>query len=368
MEDKKTVLSVKNLGVKLMLIVGVLFFGVSGVRASEKRILLFYGNGCPHCVQVDEYFKVEGMYDKYEIERKEIYGDRENASLFNLMMEGAGIPVKERGVPAMVMGKAVLMGDKPIIEGFEQMVEKYMSGEEETASQPMDAGGQVKTDLTWVAVIGASLVDAINPCAFAVLLILITTILSSGDGKKALKSGLMFASSIFISYFLMGMGLYKALEMGGWSQVFYKIVGWLAVMLGLMNLKDYWWYGKGVLMEVPMSWRPKLKKILGSVTNPWGAFGVGFVVSLILLPCTSGPYVVVLGMLAERVEWMRSVGYLALYNLVFVLPMILITIGVYKGLDPAKAEKLRKNNLKILHLVAGVLMLGMGVVILTGMI
>jgi len=117
-----------------------------------------------------------------------------------------------------------------------------------------------------------------------------------------------------------------------------------------------------------MSWRPKLKKILGSVINPWGAFGVGFVVSLILLPCTSGPYVVVLGMLAERVEWMRSVGYLALYNLVFVLPMILITIGVYKGLDPAKAEKLRKNNLKILHLVAGVLMLGMGVVILTGMI
>ena len=156
--------------------------------------------------------------------------------------------------------------------------------------------------------------------------------------------------------------------MGEISHLFFKIVGWLAIFLGLLNLKDYFWYGKGFLMEVPMSWRPRLKSLLKSVTSPAGAFGIGFLVSLILLPCTSGPYIVILGMLAKKALQAKAVLYLILYNLIFISPMVLISFAVYKGFDPAKAEEMRQKRLRTLHLIAGIIMLIMGAVIILGRI
>jgi cytochrome c biogenesis protein CcdA len=164
----------------------------------------------------------------------------------------------------------------------------------------------------------------------------------------------------------MGLGIYKALEIGGISGMFYRAVGWLAILIGLFNLKDFFWYGRGILMEVPVSWRPKMKSIIRSVTTPLGAFGIGFVVSLFLLPCTSGPYIVILGMLAKNSLDMKAVADLVLYNLIFVSPMVLITLAVYAGYDPDKAEEIRQKRLKTLHLITGIVMVLMGFVIVAG--
>jgi cytochrome c biogenesis protein CcdA len=115
-------------------------------------------------------------------------------------------------------------------------------------------------------------------------------------------------------------------------------------------------------MEVPLSWRPALKKLIKSVTSVPGAFLIGFVVSLFLLPCTSGPYIVILGLLAKSATRNYAFLLLLLYNFIFVLPMILITLAVYFNLTTVeKAEKWRKNKLKILHLIAGILVLLLGI-------
>ena len=167
----------------------------------------------------------------------------------------------------------------------------------------------------------------------------------------------------------MGLGLFKVIQItGGFSNQILKIVGVLAIVLGLFNLKDYLWYGKLFVMEVPFSWRPKLKEILKSVTNPVGAFMIGFIVSLFLLPCTSGPYVVILSLLASRTQVIQALSYLVLYNLIFVSPMILITVLVYRGMDPNKAEKVRVKRLKTLHLIAGLVLLVMGLLIVGGVV
>lgn len=331
------------------------------VNAQEmSNIYFFYGRGCLHCAKVEEFFSKHNLYIKYPIEKKEIYFDRNNALLFNQMMVDLEIPEIEQEVPTVVIGKKVLAGDQFITDNFIAEADSFLQQKQlqkATIEQP-------KFDLTLGLVVGGSVVDAINPCAFAVLIILMTTILATGDGKKALKAGIAFSTSIFISYFLMGLGVYKALGVGGMSGLFYKIIGWLAIVLGLLNLKDYFWYEKGFLMEVPMSWRPKLKSLIGSVTSPLGAFGMGFLVSLFLLPCTSGPYIVILGMLAEKTLQAKAILYLALYNFIFISPMLLISLAVYRGFDPAKAEEIRQKRLKTLHLIAGIILLAMGVVIL----
>ena len=349
----------------------------SFVLAQEQsQVYFFYGKGCPHCSNVEKFFEEKNLYQQYPIETKEIYFNRENAIFYNELLDQLGIPHQARGVPTLIMGDKIFVGDKPIIDNFVIEADQFLQANDgqanpQPSSEPLTQSPskpESKPNLTLAAVVGASIVDAINPCAFAVLIILMTTILVSKDGKKALKAGLAFATSIFISYFLMGLGMYKALGIGSVSGLFYKIVGWLALLLGLLNLKDYFWYGKGFLMEVPVSWRPKLKSLIKSATSPVGAFGIGFIVSLFLLPCTSGPYIVILGMLAQKTTQTKAILYLILYNLIFVLPMIIISGAVYRGFDPNKAEEIRQKRLKLLHLVAGIVMIIMGLIILGGLI
>lgn len=330
-------------------------------QEQEKTIYFFYGQGCPHCVQVENFFDENKLWEKYPIEKKEIYFERKNAVLFNQIMEKRGVPQDKRGVPTVVIGDKVLTGDSLITTNFETAADKYLSNTEKKEQKNSDVQ---PSKLTALAVITASLVDAVNPCAFAVLIILMTTILLNDKKKRTLKAGFAFSAAIFISYLLMGLGVYSALSWGGISRVFYTIIGWAAIILGLFNLKDFFWYGKGFLMEVPLSWRPKLKKVLKSVTSPLGAFLIGFVVSLILLPCTSGPYLVILGMLAQKETLTRALIYLILYNLIFVSPMVIISVLVSKGYNPKNAEMIRQKHLKNLHLIAGILMLGVGIMIL----
>jgi len=93
-------------------------------------------------------------------------------------------------------------------------------------------------------------------------------------------------------------------------------------------------------MEVPMSWRPLMQKIIKKVTSPAGAFVVGIVVSLFLLPCSSGPYLTILGYLSSESQSLNLRGYiyLTVYNLIFILPMVIIA-GLI-GFGYSTAEKI----------------------------
>lgn len=348
------------------------------VFSQAPTMILYVGEGCPHCAAVEEFLAEKGYYDKCSIEVKEVYFNRGNAQELTALFEEHNVPLLQRGVPTLLAeGKLYIDGDR---------IRNYLSGlvitEEPSCEQP---------NLLLPALIAGALADSINPCEFAVLILLLTTILAaskvgepkagwfdrllsrlfhrrpSGGSQRALKAGLLFSLAIFLSYLAMGLGLYKALTVGTLPQLFTKVIGVVAIIFGLLNLKDYFWYGRGgFVMEVPISWRPRMKRLITSATSPLGAFFIGFLVSLFLLPCTSGPYIVVLGMLAQRTQFAKAVGYLILYNLIFVTPMVLLTLAVYKGLSPEKAEELRQKRLRLLHLIAGVILVGLGAVLLAG--
>lgn len=97
----------------------------------------------------------------------------------------------------------------------------------------------------------------------------------------------------------MGLGFLKLIvqETTQYTSAFKWAIGILGILIGLANLKDFFWYGKGFIMEVPLAWRPRMMKIIQAVVSPWGAFAVGIIVSLFLLPCSAGPYVTVLMLL-----------------------------------------------------------------------
>lgn len=208
---------------------------------------------------------------------------------------------------------------------------------------------------------GAALVDSINPCAIAVLLILLSSLLSTKNKRTAIFTGLLFTFGLFIAYFLAGLGLFHALNLSGMARWLHTIVGILAVLIGLSNIKDFFYYGGGgFITEIPRSWRPTLKNMLSKVTHPIFAFLIGLVVIFFELPCTGGPYLFTIGYLASLPK-ISLIPILLYYNFVFISPLLLITGLIYFGYSNVdKAMSWKDRNIKILHLIAGIIMLSLG--------
>lgn len=217
-------------------------------------------------------------------------------------------------------------------------------------------------------VVSLAFADAVNPCAFAVLTMLLVSIIAYNPHKRAniIWAGLSFSVAVFVMYLVYGLFIIKSFQLvQGITTVrpfLYKTLGGVAILLGILQIKDFFSYKVGSFAtEMPVSWRPKVKSIIGKVTSPAGAFGVGIFVTLFLLPCTIGPYII-LGGLLSVMEILKTLPTLLLYNVIFVSPMLLITLIVYLGLSRVEdVQNWKDKNIRILHLVAGFLILGLGV-------
>jgi cytochrome c biogenesis protein CcdA len=219
-----------------------------------------------------------------------------------------------------------------------------------------------------------ALADSVNPCAIAVLTMVLISILIENPRKKrnVLFAGLAFVSSIYLGYLFYGTIIIQFFKLFATflrenSIYVYKGLAILAMILGGLNIKDYFNYKQGSFgTEMPLFMRPKVKKIIKKITSPSGAFIIGFVVTLFLLPCTMGPYIVAAGLLSE-LGILGALPWLMYYNLLFVIPMLIIVILVYFGFSKVdEVSGWKEKNIKKLHLIAGILLFLVGVALLNG--
>jgi cytochrome c biogenesis protein CcdA len=221
--------------------------------------------------------------------------------------------------------------------------------------------------LTIPAIVGGAAIDSINPCAFAVLIFLLGYLLAIGSSRLILKVGLVYISTVFVVYFLAGFGILKALTVFNIADVIFKIAGILLILIGLINVKDFFWYGKGFTLAIPESRKPLIQKYVKKASIP-AAMVLGFLVSAFELPCTGGVYLAILGLLASHETQLSAVPYLLLYNLIFILPLFIILGFVYFGFSAKQMEEWRTKQRKWLRLVLGLGALVLGALILWGKI
>jgi cytochrome c biogenesis protein CcdA len=206
----------------------------------------------------------------------------------------------------------------------------------------------------------AALADSINPCALAVLLILLEGLVLIK--RSVFKVGLSFVGGIYLAYLLIGLGLFSGFELIKDGQLFHQIIGGLAILVGILNIKDFFWYGKLFRMEIPTNWRPKMGSLIQRANQPVIAFLMGMVVSLFELPCTGGPYLFALGLLKGESLQLTVLPYLLYYNFLFILPLLIVILTVYCSyVRIEKIDQLRKKNIKLLHLIGGIVILGLGI-------
>ena len=236
-----------------------------------------------------------------------------------------------------------------------------------------------KKPFTIISIILLAIVNAMNPCALAALVMVLISILIANEEKKhrVLLGGLMFTLAVFIGYFIYGiiiLQLFRSFADFTASIAVYVKDGLavLAILLGVFNIKDYIRYEPGgIATEMPLRFRPRVNQIIKAITSSKGAFFAGIFVTLFLLPCTMGPYLIALGNLSTQGTsgLLSAIPYLLLYNLIFIIPMIAITIITYFGFSSAeKVGEWRDRNIKKIHLIAGIILVALGVAILTNII
>ena len=188
--------------------------------------------------------------------------------------------------------------------------------------------------ITLPTVLVAGFLDGINPCAFTVLLLFITALIATlqagqSDPKsvrlRIIGMGSIFIGAIFITYLSLGIGLLKSLDIFTQQHLPARISALLATLFGLWMLKDYFLPEMGLRLQAPGNVGALAKKAARKATLPALLAG-GFLIGLCTIPCSGAVYLGILSLLATQPTALIGYSYLVLYNLIFILPLIILLV------------------------------------------
>lgn len=206
-----------------------------------------------------------------------------------------------------------------------------------------------------------ALIDSINPCAIGVLILLISTLFGSAKSRgHLLKIGFIYIGAVFVTYLLAGLGLILVFaSMPIWIAEYISIaVAVLIIGGGIVEIKDFYWYGKGFSLAISPDMAKRINDYVARINTP-GVIFLGAFVSLVELPCTGGPYLAVIKILSESFD-MTAFLLLVFYNIIFVLPLVIILLAVSSGTKLHVIKSWKQNNRAYMRLFTGILLVILG--------
>lgn len=210
-------------------------------------------------------------------------------------------------------------------------------------------------------VVISALIDSINPCAIGVLILMVSVVLSGkGSMRRLLMLGGLYIGAIFLTYLLAGLGLIYFLANVPMyvSEYLALLVGAFVIIAGLLEIKDFYWYGKGFSLQIPPVFAEKIHKYSKNVTVP-GVMFLGAFIAGVELPCTGAPYLAIITLLSLNFD-LYAFGLLILYNVIFVLPLIIILLLVAGGVKVSKIKKWKQANKGYMRFAIGFMLIGLG--------
>ena len=188
-------------------------------------------------------------------------------------------------------------------------------------------------DLGLPAILLAGLVDGLNPCAIAVLLVFVSATLlavggtlegSVGQRRRALfKGGAAYVTGMFITYLLIGLGLMGFAGALRQDHLGTKLFALVAIAWALVALQEALLPELGERLHMPKMLHGRAQAWVSRASLP-GLFGAGALIGLCTVPCSGNVYIAVLALLSSRQDMAQALGYLVLYNVAFILPLVLL--------------------------------------------
>lgn len=391
----------------IVFIFSLSFFGVINAKEGNPiNVYIFHGETCPHCKKELQYLDDLSKKYNFDLKKYEVYYNKQNRELMDRFAKAYNTSFN--GVPVVIIGYEYIIGDKQ--EDTERLIKQY--GSQLTYEDPYTilleyentniVSSNIKTQISSdnsnssnllnnsssfkifgknfnIKEIGPvffgimlGVADGINPCMFGVLMFLLTYLISIGSKKKVLISGIVFIVSTFSFYYLVMYGMHNLLFNVSvflpYIAIFKIVIGVLAIIFALLEIKDFFFYGKGVSLKIPSFAKPIIE-LIGKRGTYFSAFLLALFSSIVELPCTIGIPLTYIAATEKKINIFLS---LFIYNLAFIIPLIIIVFTVYLSSDKFKnGEKIgvtEEKYKKIMRLIAGIILLTMGTLLILGKI
>ncbi|MBI2112780.1 hypothetical protein HYT52_04555 [Candidatus Woesearchaeota archaeon] len=339
-----------NIPIKIILFLSV-FLVLSSFVAAGNCAYYFYGAGCADCeISNNKILEVEKDYPDWTIEKYEIYFHPENADMLKEYLTAYEVPEKSQGLPALILSNSYLIGDSPINDLAEDSIINSAKGcPTLTPGKVVGITGKslpfniVKT-LSFFKVTSGALADALRPGMLALVLILIFCLMNIRDDKKILEVGTRYILGVYMMYFLFSVGLFTWFASSPLSIFFYRFVGLIAVIYGIVIIKNFLVQWR--LIKLSEKMQTVFAVLGGMLLSIYGVLFVSIFSALFSFASVSNV------LLSLRYAFRSSSGWLALpitlyYLFIMILPLIavLVLFMLLRQKHQLKAvEKIQKIN------------------------
>jgi len=378
------------------------WYGSAADGTPVVRLYYFYSPTCPHCQAAAPYIdELRARWPWLEVQKYAVKDNRANAKFYYETALSLG--TQALSVPGFIFCRQVLIGyDDAQTTGAEiaqaletchqQRLDAGVLGMSATPAAGAEPSGAAHTPLAaeqggttvHIPIIGTvdakalslpvlTLVlagmDAFNPCAFFVLLFLLSLLVHAKSRTRMAIVGGTFVLFSGLVYFVFMAAWLNVFLVAGELRVITIIAGLLALTVAALNIKDYFWFKQGPSLSIPESAKPGLfKRMRGIVAT--GSLGPMLLSTVLLaivansyeLLCTAGfPMVYTRVLTLAQLETWQYYAWLAVYNVIYVIPLLAIVIVFVRTMG---ARKLSESEGRILKLVSGFMMLGFGLLLL----
>lgn len=219
-------------------------------------------------------------------------------------------------------------------------------------------------DLNFLSIVTfTAFLDSINPCAISVLLLTIGFLLSLNKVRSEIyKISMAYILAIYVTYLFIGLGVLQALTILGFPHVLAKIGAFILFGSGLIALLGDLIPSFPIKLKIPNAAHPIMAKYIKKATYP-SMIVLGILVGLFEFPCTGGPYLTILSLLHDKASFSSGLMYLLYYNIIFVLPLIIILMMANTKTVLGKVGDWRKKYTKRVDIVSSILMMLLSVII-----
>lgn len=210
----------------------------------------------------------------------------------------------------------------------------------------------------------AGLVDGINPCAIGMMVMLLGYLLVFAKRpERVLKTGLLYIGTVFMTYLVVGLGLYSFVsqfDLSGGARILNMIIGGVLFAAGIIQFKDFLGIEGGPHLRIPTASKDKLQSMIEKVSYPTTIM-LGILVTLLETPCSLPIYVGTATILSQSgMPFILVILYFLYYNFLFVLPLIVVLIITWRGQRLVEVKEWEHKAKKWMHLGLSMVLLGMG--------
>lgn len=357
--------------------------GAVGHDDESVCIIYFYSETCPHCKAIKPFLdEIEAKYgEKISIHRYDV-ALPESIELYNEFCQSNDYDGKK--IPLLGISDKLYVGENQIRDNLENDIETALESDEvicpldRMGCHEVEAAEDTDTlipnmkDISFLAVLpivlGTGIADGINPCAFAVLIFIMAFLQEiSGNKKRLARITISYIAAVLLVNIALGiMYFYTSIKIG-YPGIIRGIAIAMAVATGLINIKDFFVYGKGVTLRIPVKSKKFIEALVAKASVP-SAIILGGAVAILEAPCSIPIYLTVLEVLKSGGHnLIKVMPYIILYNLMFILPLVVLASMVYVGTEVSFLEKWREQNKGYMKLVIGLLLLALAIAMLLGL-